>query len=198
MCDDLGLRLEDRAHELREVAVDVDDLLELVEDESDLAAAFGRELAWELEEALEGRLHVLRLPAGVEGEPDLAGVRLDRHHGRDPQPCEHAQTLARAKEDRGEVVVDRLGELLGEPLLRRRGHQVHVGDEHALLDGLLRDPPHERRLAVAPGGEDDDVLAVQDVGEELGDLGLAIRERLVERERAVAEGVRRHPRQSVA
>ncbi len=165
---------------------------------SDLAPALGGELAGQLEQALEGRVDVLRLPAGVESEAELAGLRVDGDDGRDPEPGEHAQELLRAEEDRGDVVVDRLGELLRELLLRRRGHQVDVRDEHALRDRLLRDAPDERRLAVAPRGEDDDVLSVQDVGEELRDLGLAVGERVVERERAEAEGVRRHTRKSVA
>src|SRR5262245_42327283 len=75
---DLGLRLEDRAHELREVAVDVDDLLEFVEDERDLPPALGRELARELEQPFQRRLDVLRLPARVEREPELAGLRVDK------------------------------------------------------------------------------------------------------------------------
>ena len=73
-----------------------------------------------------------------------------------------------------------------------------MGDEHVLGDRLLRDAPHERRLAIAPRGEHDDVLAVQDVGEELLDLGLTVGERLVEGERAVAERIRHHFGRSVA
>ena len=69
-------------------------------------------------------------------------------------------------------------------------------DEHVLRDRALGHPPDERRLAVPPRREDDDVLTVQDVRQQLGDLGLAIGERLVERERAVAEGIRRHPPQA--
>ena len=88
--------------------------------------------------------------------------------------------------------MDRLGELLREPLTRRRRHQVDVGDEHVPGDRQLRDTPHERRLAVAPRSKHDDVLAVQDVGEELRDLGLAVREGVVERERAIAERIGGH------
>ena len=59
-------------------------------------------------------------------------------------------------------------------------------------DELLHRLPDQRRFAVAPRREDDDVLAVQDVELELLDLSLAIRERLVERQPAEAEGVGRH------
>ena len=65
----LGLRLEDGAHEPRQVRVDVDDLLELVEDERDLPAALRGELARQLEQALERCVEVLRLPPGLEAEP---------------------------------------------------------------------------------------------------------------------------------
>ena len=176
---------------LREVGIDVDDLLELVEDERDLPLALGGELAGELEEPLDGRVEILRLAAGVEGEAELAALRVEGHDRRDAEALEDAQALARAEERRGEVVVDRLGELLGEPLEGGGGHEVDVGDEHVLRDRLLRHAPDERRLAVAARREDDDVLAVQDVGQELGDLGLAVREGVVEGEGAVAERVRR-------
>ena len=46
---DLGLLLEHRAHELRQPAVDVDDLLEFVEDERDPATAIRGNLAGKLE-----------------------------------------------------------------------------------------------------------------------------------------------------
>ena len=55
---------------------------------------------------------------------------------------------------------------------------------------VLRDAPHQRRLAIAARREDDDVLAVADVGPQLGDLLLAIGEGIVERQRAVAKGIR--------
>ena len=189
---DVGLELEDGAHQLRKLRVDVDDLLELVEDERDLPPALRGELARQLEEPLERCVEILWLAARIEAEAELARGRVDGHDRGDPQAREDAQPLPRAEERRGEVVVDRLGELLGEALRGRRRHEVDVGDEHVLGDRLLRDAPHERRLAVAPRSEDDDVLAVQDVGQELLDLGLAIGEGLVEGERAVAERVRRH------
>ena len=140
---DVGLQLEDGAHETWEVGIDVDDLLELVEDERDLPSALRGELARQLEEPLERRVEVLWLSPRVEGEAELARVRVDRHDRGDPKPREDAQPLACAKQRRGEVVVDRLGELLREPFGGRRRHQVDVRDEHVLLDGLLRHAPHE-------------------------------------------------------
>ena len=65
---DLGLVLEDRAQELRQVGVEVDDLLELVEDQQRGALALGGELRDELEQALERRVDVLGLVAGGEAE----------------------------------------------------------------------------------------------------------------------------------
>ena len=56
---DLGLLLEDRAHQPRQPRVDVDDLLELVEHERDLALAVGAELGRQLEQALDRRVDVL-------------------------------------------------------------------------------------------------------------------------------------------
>ena len=57
---DVGLLLEDRAHQLREIAVDLDDLLELVEHERDAAPALGGELAGSCEQPLERRVDVAR------------------------------------------------------------------------------------------------------------------------------------------
>jgi hypothetical protein len=87
--------------------------------------------------------------------------------------------------------VDGARELLGQLGHRRRRHEVHRGDEHAPALQLLRHAPDQRGLAVAPGREDDDVLAVGHVGLELGDLALAVGEGLVERERAEAERIGR-------
>ena len=189
---DLGLPLEDRAHELREMAVDVHDLLELVEDECDLPLTLGCKQAGELEEPLERRVHVLDVPAACEAEAERARLGVDRDNRRDPESSEHTQSLLRAEEPRGDVVVDRLGELLGELLLRRRRHQVDLRDEDTRLPEPLRRAPNERRLAVASRSEDDDVLPVADVGEELVELGLPVGERVVEGERAVAERIRCH------
>jgi hypothetical protein len=128
MCD-VGLQLEDGAHETGQVGIDVDDLLELVEDERNLASALGSELARQLEKPLDGRVEVLRLPPRVEGEAELARVRVDRHDRRDPQPREDAQALASPEERRGEVVVDRLRELLRAV---RRGVVMRLRDEDVL------------------------------------------------------------------
>ena len=43
-CATCGLCLEDGAHERRKARIEIDDLLELVEDDGDAAAALGREL----------------------------------------------------------------------------------------------------------------------------------------------------------
>ena len=139
----LRLGLEDRAHELRKVAVDVHDLLELVEHERDLPLALRAELARELEEPLERRVDVLRVPTGVEAEAEPAGRGVDGDDGCDPETREHPQPLARAEERGGNVLVDRLRQLLGELLLRRCRHEVGVRDEHALCDRLLRGAPDE-------------------------------------------------------
>ena len=115
-----------------------DDLLELVEDQRDLPLALGGELSrCSSRSPLERRVDVLRLPAGVEAEPELARARIDGDDGRDPEAGEHAQALARAEERRCEVVVDGLGELLRQLLLRRRRHQVDVRDEDSELDDVL-------------------------------------------------------------
>src|SRR5215210_3200480 len=87
--------------------------------------------------------------------------------------------------------MDRLRELLGELLLRGRRHQVDLGDQDPLRRQLLAGARDERRLAVAAWSEHDDVLAVQHVRAQLRQLVFAVGERLVEREGAVAEGVRR-------
>jgi hypothetical protein len=135
-------------------------------------------------------VHVLGRGRGVERETDGAVVRVERHDRPQSQALEGTQALARTEQRRRDVVVDRLGELGGE--LRRGGdrHQVELRDQHVLGHQLLRGPPDQRRLAVASRREHDDVLAVQDVGLELGELGLAVGERLVERQRAVAERIR--------
>ena len=56
---DLRLLLEHRPHQPRQPRVDVDDLLELVEHERDLALAVGAELARQLEQPLDRRVDVL-------------------------------------------------------------------------------------------------------------------------------------------
>ena len=76
---DLGLLLEDRAHELGQRRVDVDDLLELVEDQRHAALALGAELAGQRQQVLERRAQVLGAMAGVEaeGQPARVGVDVD-------------------------------------------------------------------------------------------------------------------------
>ena len=185
----LGLGLEDGAHQPRQGRVDVDDLLELVEDQRHAAPALGAELARQRQQVLERRAQVLGAIARVEAEGQLAGVgvdvdgRLDAQRPEDPQAVERLLLLG------GDVLVDRARELLGQLGHRRRRHEIDGGDEHLAAHELLGHPPHQRRLAVAPRGEDDHVLAVGDVGPELGDLALAIGEGLVERQRAEAERV---------
>ena len=49
--------------------------------------------------------------------------------------------------------------------------------------------PDQRGLSVAARGEDHDVLAVADVGDQLGELAVAVGERLIERQRAEAKRV---------
>ena len=75
---DLGLALEDRAHQLRQAGVDLHDLLELVEHEQDLALAVGGELARQLEQPLDRGVDVLAALADVEGERRRPGLRVDR------------------------------------------------------------------------------------------------------------------------
>ena len=66
--------------------------------------------------------------------------------------------------------VDRLRKRGGEPLLRRRPHQVAVADERFSPRRPLRRAQHERRLAVAARGVHEHVLAVSHVGDELAQL----------------------------
>ena len=72
---DLGLLLEDGAHQPRQRRIDVDDLLELVEDQRHAALALGAELARERQQVLERRAQVLGAIAGVEAEGQLAACR---------------------------------------------------------------------------------------------------------------------------
>jgi hypothetical protein len=158
------------------------------------ALALGAELAGQRQQVLERRAQVLGPMSGVEAERQPPAVGIDVDRGRDPQRAEDPQALERLLLRGRDVGVDRARELLGQLGDGRRRHEVHRGDEHATADELLRDAPHQRRLAVAPGREDDDVLAVGDVGPQLGDLAHAVGEGLVERQRAETERVRRHIR----
>src|SRR3954454_15050879 len=65
---DLGLLLEDRPQELRQLRVELDDLLELVEDQDRGALPLGRDLCDELEQPLERRVDVLGPVTGAEAE----------------------------------------------------------------------------------------------------------------------------------
>jgi hypothetical protein len=189
---DLRLRLEHRAHELREVRVDVDDLLELVEDERDGPVSLVRQLARQREQPLERRLDVGRRAPGLESERDRGVLGVDRHGRRDPQPAEDRQrALARAEQRRRDAFVDRLRELLGELLARGRRHQVDLRGEDTLPPEVGDRAQDEGGLAVAARCEDHHVLPVADVRLQLSQLPLAVGERLVEGERAVAEGVLR-------
>jgi hypothetical protein len=85
--------------------------------------------------------------------------------------------------------VDRLRELRRELILRRRAHQVHLRHQHVVLDELLGHPPDQGGLAIPTRREDHNVLPVAGIGHEAADLGCAIRERLVQGERAELEGI---------
>ena len=145
--------------------------------------------AGQLEQPLDRGVQVVAALGDREAERHVAGLGLDRDRRAHAQVGEDPQALLGAQQRRGDVVVDRARELLGELGRRRRRHQVDAGHEHLLAHQLVRCAPHERGLAVAARREDDDVLAVADVGLELGDLLLAVGERVVERERAEAEGI---------
>jgi len=84
---DLGLALEDRAHQLGQARVDLDDLLEFVEHEQDLALAVGGELARELEQPPDRGVDVLAALADVEGErraPDCGSTVIVGRTWRSP------------------------------------------------------------------------------------------------------------------
>ena len=148
-----------------------------------------RELARQRGQALERRLDVGRRAPGLEAERNGGVLGVDRHRRGDPEPAEHRERLlARAERRRRDALVDRLRELLRE-LLRGRRHQVDLRGQHALASEVGDGPEHERGLAVAARCEDHDVLPVADVRLQLAQLPLAVGERLVEGERAVAEGV---------
>ena len=193
---DLGLALEDRAHQRGQCGIDVDDLLELVDHERRARVAVGGDLRRQLEQPFERGIDILGRVASVEAEADAAGVRVEHDLRRDPKAAEERRDLLpHARAGCRHVVVDRRGELLGELLFRRRREQVDLRDEHvAGGDELLGGAPDERGLAVAARREDDHVLAVSQVCGQLAELGLAVRERFVEGEVAVAEGIGVAPR----
>ena len=144
---DLRLRLEDGPHQVREAPVERDDLLELVEDDHDAPLALGRELAEQLEQALDRVVDVRRPPACLEGEAERPVVGVDLHRRPDPQAAEEiGSALDHLPDRRVDVRVDRLRESGCESLLRRRPHQVAVADEH---------PARARALCVARSTSDD-------------------------------------------
>ncbi len=63
---DLGLLLEDGAHQVRQARVDVDDLLELVDDERGAPLSGAAELSRKLEQPFQGRVDVRRSLADPE------------------------------------------------------------------------------------------------------------------------------------
>jgi len=67
--------------------------------------------------------------------------------------------------------------------------QVEVAEQRLLTHRLLGRAQDEGGLSVAAGRVDEDVLAVEHVRDELAQLGLAVGERLVERQVAEGEGV---------
>ena len=187
---DLRLLLEDRAHQLRVVAVDREDLLELVEDEHGAAPALGRDPARESEERLDRVVDGRAPPARMEDEAQAAVDRIDLDRRRHAQPAKEARRPLDRLAGRGfEVAVDRPGERGGEAFLRRRAHQVAVADENALADRAPAGSQNERRLPVAPRRVDENVLAVLHVAHELPELRLPVGEGVVERERAERERV---------
>ena len=135
---DLRLLLEDRPHQVGELAVERDDLLELVEDEHDAAAALGRDPARELEQGLDRVVDGRLLPPCVKGEAQAAVARVDLHRRRDAEAAEEARgPLERLAGRRLEVAVDRLRQRGGETLLRWRTHEVAVRDEDPLANRTL-------------------------------------------------------------
>ena len=121
----LGLLLEDRPHQVGVVAVDRDDLLELVEHEGGAAAPLGGDLAGKHEERLDRVVDRGPAPARVEDEAQAPVDRVDLHRRRDAEPAEEPRRpLDRLAGGRLQVAVDGLGEGGGEALLRRRPHQV--------------------------------------------------------------------------
>ena len=187
---DLRLGLEDRPHQPRQLGVDVGDLLELVEHERDGAPALGRQLARQLEQALD---------RGVRG-PRRARTTLKRNA---TLPVSGSTVIVgetrRSANTRRRSLARSSGVATSSWIARASFSASLAGvgvvirstlrHEHLLAHELVRRPPDERGLAVAARREDHDVLAVADVGLELGDLLLAVRERVVERERAEAERV---------
>ena len=147
---DLGLGLEDGAHQVREVPVERKDLLELVEDEHHAPLALDGELARQFEQALDRLVDVRFPPSGLEAETEAAVARINLERRPDPEAAEEVGgTLEAALGGRRDLGMDRLRERGREAFLRQGLHQVAVADECLLADHLLGGPQDERRLAGA-------------------------------------------------
>ena len=121
-----------------------DDLLEFVEHERDPPFPIGAELRGQLQQPFDRGVDVLGLMSGLEAESERA-VEVERHHRPYAQPAEDVgRLLAHLEHGRGDVVVDRGGELLRELLLGRCLHQVDLGDEDVVVaDQFLNDAPEQ-------------------------------------------------------
>src|SRR4051794_25153830 len=182
---DLRLLLEHRPHQVRQQGVDLDHLLELVHNERGPALSAARQLTGEAQEPLQGGVDVRRALAGAEAERVRAVLRVDRHRRLDLETAERSEGgLFDALQGRRDLLEDGAGEGGGQPLLGRRGHQIHLSHQHAVRTHRLDRAPGERRLSQPAPGDDHDVLSVANVARELGALALPVREGLVERKRS--------------
>ena len=141
---------------------------------------------------LDGRVQIARgaYPAWKlnASEPSWSTVII----GATRRPVNAAIALLLDLEQaRGDVLVDRRRELLGEPLLRRRLHQVDLCDQHLTRgDQFVRRPARSGTTCRTGGREHHDVLAVSHIGLEFLELLHPVGEGVVERQIAVAEWVR--------
>jgi hypothetical protein len=178
---DLRLALENRAQELGQGGIDIDDLLELVDDEGDTAAPGAAELGGKLQQPFQGGID-LGGPLGdaeAEGEAAIVGIDVDRRLNLQATK-RRKRLLSNPLQRRGDLLVDRPRQGRGEALLGRGGHQVDLGDQHPLPRQGIGGAPDQGGLAAAARGEDDDVLAVADVTGQLGKLAFSIGEGIVE------------------
>jgi hypothetical protein len=185
----VGLFLEDRPHELDEAGVDVHHLLKLVQNQHHAPVAIGGDPTEHREELLERRIDVLVSGAGIETERHGAVIRIDGDRGREAQAGEDLQSLLRIPQTCGQILVDGPRQFGGELVLGRRPHQVNLSDEDVFPDQLLGHAPHERGLAVAPRGEDDDILSIARVSHQARNLRLAIGECVVQSQGSEPEGI---------
>ena len=130
--------------------------------------------------------------AAGEAEAERAVYRVDGDRRRDPQSAEDPEVLLGPRDRAEQMVRDLLGEPPRELLLGRGEHQVDFRDERLAARELLRHAPDQRRLPVAARGKDDDVLPVAGIAEQCGNLGVAVGERVVQRDRPVPERVELH------